>query len=101
MEPVQESVMALTDLCSQITGLNDSFISSDLQGQCELLVNSNGIYVPSVQVNFSSLVASGEQRLARVVELLGDAVFQSAAASSGRFEGFLEDLVRSHCLRSP
>lgn len=98
MEPVQESVMALTDLCSQITGLNDSSVSSDLQDRCELLVTNNGIYVPSVQVNFSSLVASGEQRLARIVELLGDSVFQSTAASSGRFEGFLEDLVRSHCL---
>ena len=88
--------MALADGCSQVTALNASFVSSDLQDQCESLLTSDGMYVPSVQVNFSSLTAAGEQMLARVVELLGDSVFQWTAASNGSFEAFLEELVRTH-----
>ena len=90
IEPVQESVMALVDECTQVTRLNVSLISDGLQSQCELLTN-NDSYVPRILVDISSLrEAGGEQRLARVVELLGDTVSWPPDTRNGNFEAFLD-----------
>ena len=88
IKPVQESVMALVDECTQIASLNVSLISGDLQSQCESLLANDGSYVPRILVNISSL--GGEQRLAKVVELLGDVVSWSADTRNGNFEAFLD-----------
>lgn len=93
IKPVQESVMALVDECTQIARLNVSLISGDLQSQCESLLANSGSYVPRILVNISSLggrEAGGEQRLARVVELLGDTVSWPPDTRNGNFEAFLD-----------